>query len=163
MRIELAEADTLDATLTHWRGTLIWLGVAGMVALAIALLEALWPSPGARAMVWETLMVTLAFAALAAAFRFLYMPRRARAVHRRLQQRPYELEFDDEHLVWRSDTGSGGNPWSAFVKWREGSRVFLLYRSRTRFQIIPKKAFANGAAIDAFRGLLRRRIPSRKS
>jgi len=45
----------------------------------------------------------------------------------------------------------------------EGGRVFLLYRSRTRFQIIPKHAFADTSAIDAFRDLLRRRISGRKA
>jgi len=169
MLISLTEADTVDATLTHWRGTLLWLGMAGIAAFAIAFLEAVLPMHAQSQVIYQSpawislLIMALVFAALAAGFRYLYMPRRARTVHRRLNQRPYDMVFDDDHMTWRSETASGGNPWSAFVKWREGGRVFLLYRSRTRFQIIPKHAFADTGAIDAFRDLLRRRISGRKA
>ena len=157
MLIDVKQADMVDATLVHWRGTLVWLGLGAAASLIVAGLEqVLMPGDSNR---WAMFVFFAgALAILIAAFRFFYIPRRARAIHRQLAQRPYTLTYDDDFVAWKGDSNSGGYPWNAFVKWREGQRVFLLYRNRTRFQIIPKAAFENAAAVEAFRALLKGKI-----
>jgi hypothetical protein len=160
MRIDVKQDDMVDATLVHWRGTLLWLGVAAIASLLVALADLLLQAAGGNR--WPMfLFFTVMLAALVAAFRFLYIPNRAQMIHRRLALRPYTLTYNDDLITWKSETGSGGYPWNAFVKWREGKRVFLLYRNRTRFQVIPKAAFGDSGAVDAFRALLTAKIGKR--
>ena len=51
-------------------------------------------------------------------------------------------------------------PWSDLTKWREGEGLFLLYGSDLIFYVLPKRAFQDAAAVDAFRDLLSAKIAS---
>ncbi len=159
------ERDGINATLTHWRSTPRWLGTAALAAFAVCLAEGLRaigaapPAlPALRNASLSALLIAMLLGVAALTVRFLYMPWRARTLYRRQTRRPYTLTFDEIGLNWKSDTGDGSNPWSNFTAWREGRRVFLLYRTRTRFQIVPKQAFGEPEDIDAFRASLDRKI-----
>jgi hypothetical protein len=43
--------------------------------------------------------------------------------------------------------------WSRFVRLHESPNHFLLYRSADQYAIVPKRAFADQAQLDAFREL----------
>jgi hypothetical protein len=51
--------------------------------------------------------------------------------------------------------------WLAFLRNRETPNLFLLYIAKSRFYMIPKRAFPDGAAVEAFRQLIRLRITER--
>jgi hypothetical protein len=171
MFVALTEADTVDAMRVHWRGTWRWAAAGLFVCLLLLAARAFWLQPGGGhppaavallAFAFTAALIALAFVATLLPLYFLYLPWRAKRVYAQLRQQPYEFLADEEQVSWRNEKGMGSNPWTAFLTWREGERVFLLYRNRRRFQIIPKHAIADAAAIDGFRALLRRRISERK-
>jgi hypothetical protein len=48
--------------------------------------------------------------------------------------------------------------WQAFEGFRETPNLFVLYTSPLAFLIVPKRAFADAAQMDAFRGLALNRV-----
>jgi hypothetical protein len=97
--------------------------------------------------------------------RYWFTPWRTRSIYaqQKEMQRPYFLSWNAEDITHESDTATVRTPWSDFLKWREGSELFVLYLSAVAFRIVPKRAFANQEAIDNFRALLREKIASKEN
>jgi hypothetical protein len=62
--------------------------------------------------------------------------------------------FSHEGIVASSPHGSGQVSWSAFTKWREDSRMFLIYQADNVFHLVPKRWFADEQQISELRALL---------
>jgi hypothetical protein len=80
------------------------------------------------------------------------LPRRSRRLFAQQKnlQRPLRFSWDEQGLAWVNESGSGRTAWSDYIKWRENERVFLLYLSDVMFQMLPKRAFADGERLRAF-------------
>lgn len=94
--------------------------------------------------------------------RYVFLPWQGRRIYAQTKamQRPYKWTWDDERMSYVNDLASGIVPWEDVLKWREGPEQFLVYQSNIMFYLFPKRAFANEAAIDEFRALLKKKIQS---
>ncbi len=92
--------------------------------------------------------------------RVLAIPLRAGRTYRTQKdlQRPFQLSWDAENVLTASANGNSTIPWKDFLKWREGKRLFLLYRSDRLFQLFPKRAFRDEAQTSEFAAMMRRYI-----
>jgi hypothetical protein len=70
-----------------------------------------------------------------------------------LEQTDHGLRAADEHVVH-------DYRWSAFLKFREGESLFLLYPSHVSYLIVPKRALAERGLVEAFRQLLEQHVAS---
>jgi hypothetical protein len=71
---------------------------------------------------------------------------------------PYVLEISEEGISGKTEGMQGINPWSDYMRWKEGNGVFLLYWSDALFQVIPIRFFSTDEQVDEFRTLLREKI-----
>lgn len=62
----------------------------------------------------------------------------------------FEMNWNTEEIVIHSVNSRKSIPWSSFVKWREDSRVFLLYLPDNLMMFVPKRFFQNEESIAAF-------------
>lgn len=77
--------------------------------------------------------------------------------HKELQK-PFELELSAETFHVRSEEGEAHTPWTEFHKWKEGKKLFLIYRSDNLFHIIPKRSFPTAEEETALRVILQEKI-----
>jgi hypothetical protein len=88
----------------------------------------------------------------------------ARRVHRRgwaaqrHMHRPWVVEASEDHLRLSEPLSTLDYRWACLPGFLETGNVFVLYVAPHLFHMIPKRSFADGAQIDAFRGLLTRAI-----
>ena len=75
--------------------------------------------------------------------------------------RPHVVEVYDDRIVFSDAVGRYEHAWEAFTHVRETPGTFLLFTSQFSMHILPKRAFAGGADVDAFRELVRRTIAQR--
>ena len=71
------------------------------------------------------------------------------------------LSVSEEGLTARTLQVTTQVEWAAYTDSHEIDSGFLLYRGAT-YAFIPKRAFSSGAEVDAFRGLVGRRIERRR-
>jgi hypothetical protein len=71
------------------------------------------------------------------------------------------LSVSEEGLFARTPHATTKVEWAAYTDSHEIDSGFLLYRGVT-YVFIPKRAFSSGAEVDAFRGLVGRRIERRR-
>jgi hypothetical protein len=69
------------------------------------------------------------------------------------------VTIDDEGLRSESESGNTEVKWTSFVKFIEGTNIFLLYRSKDAIGIIPKRVFSNQEQLAEFNRLLASKIP----
>lgn len=84
--------------------------------------------------------------------RFVFLPvHLSRFVERQAPpNRHFEMSWNTEEIVIHSVNSRKSIPWSSFVKWREDSRVFLLYLPDNLMMFVPKRFFQNEESIAAF-------------
>jgi len=136
-----------------------WLRVAAMSAVFLAFVLWKMPHDQTRAL----MLVTGYFGVLAVglfSYQYLYVPWRARRVFAQTKalHRPYVWSWNDEQLNYKTDLATGIVPWTNLSFWRESETMFALYASSVAFFLVPKRAFATNAEVDAFRALLAKKI-----
>lgn len=55
----------------------------------------------------------------------------------------FEMELTEDGYSIKNDYGSGKIPWKDFAKWKEDSRIILLYRTDNMFNMVPKRLLAD--------------------
>ena len=90
----------------------------------------------------------------------IVLPMKWRRIYRQQKslQKPYRLEISEAGISGKTEGMQGTNPWSDYVRWKEGNGVFLLYWSSALFQVIPIRFFSTDEQVDEFRTLLREKI-----
>jgi hypothetical protein len=74
------------------------------------------------------------------------------------QHRPRLMVVGDGGITVADAVSRHDEAWAAFVRHRETANLLLLYVARSRFYIVPKRAFSDAATLDAFRDMVRSRI-----
>ena len=64
-----------------------------------------------------------------------------------------EWRFSDEGVHIQSDVASSDILWKAFIRFREGSKVLLLYTQKGQANFIPKRAM-DSSQLDELRNLI---------
>jgi hypothetical protein len=75
--------------------------------------------------------------------------------------RTVEWRFSDEGVHIQSDVASSDILWKAFIRFREGPKVLLLYVQKGQANFIPKRAL-DASQLDELRTLIRAHVPERK-
>jgi len=75
---------------------------------------------------------------------------------------PLVAEITEADLYVISPHEDGRAKWSAFSRFLETERLFLLFRQRSTFNVIPKRVFRDASEIAIFRHLLERKISAPK-
>jgi len=70
-------------------------------------------------------------------------------------QRPTTVAASESGLLFHQEDRKSDYTWNAFMNFRETAVIFLLYVGESSFVMIPKRAFATAADLDAFSQLLR--------
>jgi hypothetical protein len=88
------------------------------------------------------------------------LPTRWKRIYRQQKSlgTPYRLEITEEGITGTTENMQGTNPWSDYVRWKEGNGVFLLYWSDALFQVIPLRFFSTDKQVLDFRRLLREKV-----
>jgi hypothetical protein len=73
-------------------------------------------------------------------------------------RRPHQADFSDYGVIVSDAYVRTTSQWQAFEGFRETPNLFVLYTSPLAFLIVPKRAFADAAQMDAFRGLALNRV-----
>jgi YcxB-like protein len=89
-------------------------------------------------------------------YRWLFLPRRSAKLFQQQKSLRHEITYtwDAQNLRVENERGQGTIPWADYLKWRENERLFLLYQSDVLFNVLPKRIFAHGSDLDAFRTIL---------
>jgi hypothetical protein len=164
MKIEVeGQLTEQEHTAAQWlnlkpRPAILVLGVA----LVVVTLAALWlsfvgPYGGQAQTARWALLAFLGYLVFHWAF---VLPNKWKRIYRQQKslRMPYKLVITEEGISGTTENMQGANPWSDYVRWKEGNGVFLLYWSDSLFQVIPLRFFASEGQIEAFRGLLREKV-----
>lgn len=68
------------------------------------------------------------------------------------------VEINDTQLSLVLDSYREIRSWENYIKFVESSKIFLLYYSKEKYQIIPKRAFTTTSDLELFRNLLQNKI-----
>jgi hypothetical protein len=92
----------------------------------------------------------------------VWIPWHARRIFRQQKSfgRPFELSWDEGGVHAKDGNGEYRHSWVDFIRWRENERLIVLSLSDAMFLMVPKRAFAEEASLDAFRGMLQSRVAS---
>jgi hypothetical protein len=83
----------------------------------------------------------------------LVVPRIALAGNAKLRE-PYRLTFSDQGIRFETTSIESNLAWSLYTRVTEVRDFYLLYWGRREFTVIPKRAFATAAEMQAFDALL---------
>ena len=64
------------------------------------------------------------------------------------------IRVNESGVEMQSETGRALVPWSDFLRWKEGKRIFLLYLSDVSFIMIPTRGFEQEQQIVDFREII---------
>ena len=156
MKGTLRAEDVLAAQWLHVKPRPFY-AIVGVLLLMLAA-SVLWFSfsiPALRANGW-LLAVPIALLAGSA----MWVPYRSVRSYRQRKnmQRELRIATSDRGLLGESETGHINAPWTDYLKWKEGDKVFLLYIADDAFQIIPKRFFQSETDVGLFRELLKAKI-----
>jgi hypothetical protein len=73
---------------------------------------------------------------------------------------PHRIRFSEASVEVESPAMRTTYQWSAFMCFRETKNLFILQPSKLIFVMIPKRACAGGAEIEALRRMLEERVPN---
>ena len=92
--------------------------------------------------------------------RYFVLPRRLRSrlTERKAIHRRFTLAWSEEGLAVESENGHVRVPWGDFFRTKENENFILLYTSRTRYLILPKRCFTEPGQLASFLELLRKRV-----
>jgi hypothetical protein len=68
---------------------------------------------------------------------------------------PFEIELNEEGYSIKNSYGSGKVPWKDFTKWKVDDKIFLLYRTDTMFNMIPRRLLQDEADVQYLLNQLR--------
>lgn len=71
-----------------------------------------------------------------------------------------DIAEDDLHII--SPNEDGRIKWAAFNRFLETKNLFMIFRQRNMFNVIPKRIFKDLGEVELFRNLLRRKITEHK-
>jgi len=123
--------------------------VAGGVAAIYFGGEYFWPGVVFAA-------IGLAYPVLSAVV--LLLPRFTIAGNAKLRDE-YRLTFADDGIVFKTTSIDSRIEWNLYTHAIEVRDFYLLYYGRRAFTVIPKRAFASAADMQAFDALLAARVP----
>ena len=69
-------------------------------------------------------------------------------------RKPAEYEFTEEKIYAYGDYGNIAIPWTDFNKWKESEKMFLVYETNYRYNIIPKRIFTTPDEAQSLRTIL---------
>lgn len=70
----------------------------------------------------------------------------------------HELTFSDSGIHFKTNTIDSQINWDHYSKVIESPHIFLLIYGKMMYSVIPKRAFAGGEKLEAFRSLLSKHI-----
>lgn len=73
-------------------------------------------------------------------------------------RQPFDAVFDQRGARFQFGKERVNRPWERYTSFVESPQVFVLIYGRWAYSVVPKRAFADPQAIDAFRALLRAKI-----
>jgi hypothetical protein len=167
---QICEDDYIAALrlyrLQQWWKPLVGSLAAAVIVLAFGMLR----RPQPTGLEGSVLFLCAVVGGVAAYFtqtvcNFAWIQWKGRRVFR--QQRVFDLlanlSWDEGGLHTHNDNGQYRHPWSDFIRWREGKRLFVLNLSDAVFLMVPKRAFPDSTTLDAFRELMKARIEHSRS
>ena len=160
LQFELTADDYVAGNFLAMRWTrACWLRVGVMSVVLFAFILWKMPHDQTRALMLSVGYLTVLTLGLLS-YRFVYVPWHARRVFRQTKalHRPYVWSWNDEQLNYKTDLATGIVPWTNLAFWRESETMFALYASSVAFFLVPKRAFATSAELDAFRAMLAKKI-----
>jgi len=87
--------------------------------------------------------------------------RQRRRWHGPAESLPVHLTVSEDGLTARTPDATTRVAWAAYTDSHEIPAGFLLYRGGT-YSFIPRRAFTSGEDVDAFRGIVGRRVERRR-
>jgi hypothetical protein len=75
----------------------------------------------------------------------------------------FKYHFSRDAIQIEGLSGRSELNWNAFVDVREVPDAFFLFLNRQLFHVIPKRCFASGDEVSAFREILRDKFPKAKT
>lgn len=147
---QLTESDFLEAQSRHSGVWLKLLRIWGILLIAAALISATrYPQQYSNYVL--PLLLGLFFL-----FGLRMLARRSFRRDQRLKQH-FEAVVSESGIAISSPTASTNNRWTAFSRYVESRNLFLLYQAPQVFNVLPKRAFAEGET-EAFRALLQEKL-----
>ena len=164
LNIVLESDDYIAANALHCRGQYVRLFIGMVVGYLVvvlgmsAVLDRSLPEPVGFG-IGLAAIVALGGVWLLCA-RFVLLPTRSRRIFRQQKNlhQPFQITWDDETMATTATSGHNTTPWQDFLKWRENTKLFLLYRSDVMFNLIPKRAFSDSEGVEDFRRLAKEKI-----
>jgi hypothetical protein len=93
---------------------------------------------------------------------YLIVPGRARRLFAQTKaaSAPFSVTWNADTISFESAEWKQRQKWTEFLKWRENDALFLLYINIQSYRIIPKRAFPDAAASQAFASIVREKLQS---
>jgi hypothetical protein len=87
-----------------------------------------------------------------------FIPFKTKKVYRQhtALQKPFTIEITEEWFRAHSEEGENRTQWSELHKWKEGKRLFLVYRADNVFHMIPKRLLKKPDEVNFFRAVLQK-------
>ena len=139
-REDVAAASAMMTSKMKWYFLICWLAVAipNLLGIPASIREGGTVAVSAR-------VLPLVFLGLVLLFLAWLQPRLAA---RKIILRPVEWRLSDDGIHIQSSVASADIRWEAFLKYREGKKVFLLYVQKGQAQFIPKRVLSEVEIIE---------------
>ncbi|MBL8779536.1 MAG: YcxB family protein [Alphaproteobacteria bacterium] len=165
VHVQLGEGDFIAGTQLHaFRAPRLWV-IAGVVVVLVLLADYnVYSGSGEHSYLLLGLGVLYALTLLVFV-PYVILPWRARKQFRQVTtaRDPFDIVWDDETLTITAADWMQKSRWDDFVKSREDAQLILLYISDFSFRIVPRRAFADAAALDDFLRLARAKAGRKKA
>ena len=157
IRYECTPDDYADGQIAHSKATVIYYAFLGLGALALMIGVTMLPKAGLSVALLEFVFAA-AFLLWPLAFLRVWA-RRDFKKHPHMAG-PKVMRVGEQGLTMESAHGTSEVNWSLFTRFRETSRLLLLYCGARSFMIIPKRALAS-TELNQFRELVHRKISAK--
>lgn len=161
MIIQLTPEDYVQACYINMRPRPIlkWAGYLVLALTAFAIVISLYFALADREGFFIPVFLVACLAYLALLFLFI-QPKRVRKIfsQQKAMQIPYSYTVTEEAVMTKSEISEEKLPWNHFIKWKEGTNLFVIYHSDVMFRMVPKRCFASPEEMAQFRQLLETKL-----
>ena len=155
LKYEIALPEFMEMAWIRHRSSVRWIfGICvGVLGLLMGLIFYVYANPALA-------IVLIAFSILLLLMQFVVPTQVFRWIYRRNPRMfgTRTINITDSGIIADYELGHIETAWSMYEKFRETEKLFLLYQSADLIGIVPKRAFADAAAIEQFRTLVASKV-----
>jgi hypothetical protein len=159
LTLELTADDVFRANVAlAWRSLVKTIGILGLAVIAVLVLDRNTQSPSGAPSPLTAVVIAVAVFFAPAYIGLLYWRSRRAFRNSRVYRSGLSYVFTEKGISAKGPTFSAESDWSNVAGVRETQSLFILLPPTSAMTILPKRCFADAAALEALRELVRAHV-----